>query len=194
MSLSGDRRGDDSYRRTGNARGAACGRQHDGLRLGRRSGGFRGGFVELVKPPLKRGIAAIALRRWGLIDAFGLPGWAFEMQMHMRRVAIPGTNPTQPGAISRHLLAQLLLDRRIDQHAVYPRLRGGKVDEDDVLRPPDRQIHAASIGTDEGVRFDILTLGDGHYRMWPCNVEPDIGIDSELMAGMNAHQRAAARQ
>src|SRR4051794_3428780 len=63
----------------------------------------RGWLVQLREPPVERGVATVAGRDRRLVAAFRLARRAAEMDVHVRRVAVPRPNQPQPGPVARRL-------------------------------------------------------------------------------------------
>ena len=109
-------------------------------------------------------------------------------------VAPPGPDQPEPGAVAGDLVAELLLDRRIDQDAIDVRQAGGEVEQGDVGRAASaRDRTPRPSGRTRLGRFDRRPPGEREQRMGRIDIEPDVGVDAHLVADMPAAQRAAAR-
>ena len=95
-------------------------------------------------------------------------------------------------AVALHLVAELPLDRRIDQDAIHLGQAGGQMQQRDLVRRPARRIDAALVRTHHARQFHRLALRRGQ-RAFRRHIEADIDIETELMAEMPARQRSAAR-
>ncbi len=148
--------------------------------------------IQLVEPPLQACIASIASRRRSKARALNLPRRTAERDVHMRRVRIPGPDQPQPGPIPRNLLAQLPLDRRIDQHPIDIRQgrREPQKSNDSVIPPAG--LDATPIRPDQAGLLERLPLGV--RQRWPrTHVQADINLQSTLVTDMPAPHRTAAR-
>ena len=168
----------------------------DGFARGRRSGRFIGRRrfgrgVQLIEPPLQRVVAAVARRGRRCLDAIGLTGRAAKPDMHVRGMAIPRPDQLQPRPVAGHLAAQLLFDRGIDQDAVDVRQTGGDAQQRGDARRPDRRIDVAPVGPHQAAQFDRVALRADNGGRGP-HVQPDIGVQADLVADMAARHRAAA--
>src|SRR5690242_21814640 len=74
--------------------------------------------LKLIEPPLQRCVTTIAGWRRGGLQTIVLVGRTTKPDVHVRCVAIPRSDQPQPGAIALHILAELALDRGVDQDAV----------------------------------------------------------------------------
>ena len=152
-------------------------------------------LIEPREPPLQRSIAAIPRRRRRLIVTLRLTRWTPEMHMHVRRMPIPRPHQMQPLPIRpcRNRRAELLLDRRIDQHPIHPRQRRRHPDQLLGRTLPPRRVHATAIRADQAFHLHPLALHRRERRLGP-RIEPNVGIEPNHVARMQPHHRPAMRQ
>ena len=106
-------------------------------------------------------------------------------------VVPPRTHLGEPGAVLAGLLAQNLLDGGMHEDTRDLRIGRRTSDQLGVERRPHIWIDGKRI-LQHGCRGDVLTLlrGEGAIRH---RREPNIGVESDLMAGMAGQHRSAAR-
>ena len=111
--------------------------------------------------------------------------------MHVRIMPAPRPHPAQP-RFPTMPAAQLLLDRRIDQQPVEPRHLRRQPDQGDMAFGEVRRVHPGPIRQHQRDFRNPFPLRRRHQRLG-VEVEPYIGIDPGLMAGMAEGHRPTAR-
>src|SRR6516165_2933392 len=141
---------------------------------------MQGRFLE---PVIELVAAAIALIRRRLWLAIGTVRRTSDADVEVFGMAVPRPNFLQPIAIRAGLAAQRLLDRGIDENACHRRILGGSADERSIGWRPDLRINIEQIRRDDiGRRSEFALFAALH--MARHRREPDVGVQSDLMAGM----------
>lgn len=110
--------------------------------------------------------------------------------MHVAVMPPPGAHAAQPG-LPPMVGAEAALDGGVDQQAVEPRGLRRDADQGGVAWRPAGGVHRRFVGQDEGGDRQFLPLRS-RYAGLGAKVEPDIGVQPGLMAGMAPGQGAAA--
>ena len=103
--------------------------------------------------------------------------------MEMLVVSVPGHELAQPGAIARRGMAEPFLDPLVHEHAVEMGHLGSGAQQRDMLLGKDRVVDAAVVATNQGAQPGIFAVRRRPASSWLA-LEPDIGIEADLVAGM----------
>lgn len=171
--------------------GLACRRYSERLRRRARPGGCRR-RIQLIEPPLETCITAVPRRRRTQIRTFGLVRRTTEGDVHMGGVRVPGADQAQPGPIAGDLLAQLPLDRWIDQDPIDFRQARRQSQKGRHAVIPAAGFHAAPIRSDQARLLERFPLGVRQWRPWP-HIQADIHLQPTLVTDMSTPHWSAAR-
>ena len=136
----------------------------------------------LGEPEFEIGIrAADAGRRRRLRFAALLSDRATQADVDVVVMAVPWPHLRHPGRLAADGVAQLLLDRGVDQHALDVGRFGGGLDEGGVLRRPDFGLTCFQSSATR-LMADICSRSFGVSVCLRHRHEPDIDVESGLMA------------
>src|SRR5690606_24543479 len=128
--------------------------------------------------------AAVAVRDRRLRAAVGVSLRAGHADVEVLVVAPPGADLAQPGAVAARRLAQRLLEHRVDEDALDPRIGGGELEEPALAAAPRAGRAGALVIDHPDLPHALLSLDE---RV------PDVGVEPGLVARVAARRRAAAR-
>jgi hypothetical protein len=113
---------------------------------------------------------------------------------HVKMIIVlpPGPHFCKPRAISLGFLAQALLYGRIDKDAFHPGLFCRRLEQVRMPAGPDFGINVPAVCGDDDGRHHVLALQRSE-RAARRRPQPDIGIESNLMACMPVPHRATPR-
>ena len=103
-----------------------------------------------------------------------------------------GTHFAHPSTVRAGVAAERFLDRRIDENAFNPRIKGRRLDDRQLTGRPDRRIDIAAVGRHHIDRGHLLALDPLEFAVRHRR-QPNIGIEADLMAGVTGDYRPAAR-
>ncbi len=111
--------------------------------------------------------------------------------MQMFVMKRPWADALQPGAVDPLTLAEVSFDRGIDEDARHPWILRGKADQLGVLFGPSFAVQLPGGFVDQDGLFEALALDAGQRRQ--IQTEPDVDVQTALVADMPIGHRAAAR-
>src|ERR1700730_2952352 len=144
------------------------------------------------EPEVERLAAAIVGIVAGLWLALRVAGRAVEPDVEMLVVTDPHHELVEPGTVAGDGLAEPLLDPLVDEDAVEMGHLGRQLQQGYVLLSEDAIVDAIVVGAHKRAQPGILPLCRRQRRPGLA-LEPEIGIEARLVAGMSGDRRTAAR-
>src|SRR5258708_8273792 len=138
------------------------------------------------------GLAAFVARLRWLPLALGVAGWAHQANMEVVVMAPPRPDLGKPAAVALGVAAQRLLDRGVDEDTLHARLLRGVAQNHQMARRENLRIDVEPVGAHHHDGGHLLALL-ARQQMFRHRRQPDIGIEPDLMAGVAAKRRTAAR-
>lgn len=107
-------------------------------------------------------------------------------------MAEPGRHLAQPTAIAARGVAEMPFDPFIDEYPVGRRLLSGGAQHRSMTFLPDREVDSGVALQHQRTDGEVLTCIGGEARSY-TDLEPDIDVETGLVAGMKRIGRTAAR-
>ena len=178
--------------RTWRQAGGNCRHRHPVARLRRlfRRRRVENRILEPVSEIARAAAFAARLRRLAL--AFAAARRASHADVKVIVMAPPRPDLRKPAAVALGLTTQCLLDGGVDEDALHARFLRGVANDRNMTRRKDLGIDVEPIVAHHHHRRHFLAIL-ARQHMVRHRRQPDVGIEPDLMAGMAAQRRAAAR-